>query len=173
MSFFKKLLGKSNHGDGRSNEESTKPEASGSTLADNSDSPTTKRDTGMNPASADKAPPSTDRAPDPNPSGSYQDLGAPPPHLASAYGNAGMQTGMMASVVGAGNMGGDMLVGQVAGNMIGQRIDQVQQHNYWKQRQAEYLAGNEDAAKNPGVPQTAREKRREERRKRRWERRAN
>ena len=79
---------------------------------------------------------------------------------------------MLTSVVGAGAMGSDMLVGQVAGTMVGQRIDQAQSHAYWRQRQVEYLAGNEDAAKNPGVPQTEREKSREERRKKRWDRRA-
>jgi len=79
---------------------------------------------------------------------------------------------MLTSVVGAGAMGSDMLVGQVAGTMVGQRIDQAQSHAYWRHPQVEYLAGNEDAAKNPGVPQTEREKSREERRKKRWDRRA-
>ena|ERR1700761_3870574 len=164
MSFFKKLLGKKNPGD------DTKPlESSGATAVDINQPPQTKQDTPVNPA--DGAVPST-QAHEPI-SSSGKDLGAPPPpRLASAYGNAGMQAGMFASFAGAGSMGGDMQLGQVGGNMIGQRIDQVQQRAYWKQRQADYLAGNEDAAKNPGVPQTDREKRREERRKRRWNRRA-
>jgi len=97
----------------------------------------------------------------------------PPPKLAGTLGNAGMQTGVLASVagVGGGSMTDDLLLGQVGGTMIGQRIDQAKSHAYWKERQQEFNNGNEEAVKNP-AGKSEREKGREERRKNRWSRRA-
>jgi len=96
----------------------------------------------------------------------------PPPKLAGTVGNVGMQTGMVASVAGAGgSFVDDLLIGQVGGTMIGQRIDQAKSHAYWKERQQEFINGNEDAVKNP-AGKSAREVTREERRKNRWSRRA-
>jgi hypothetical protein len=85
--------------------------------------------------------------------------------------NAGMQLGMLDSMATGGNMGAGIVEGGVAGNIIGQRLGQAQRHAYWKQREAAFLAGDENAVANPGAPRTAREARREERRRRRWERR--
>jgi len=83
-----------------------------------------------------------------------------------------MGAGMATSMVGAGSMGGDMLGGQIVGNLVGQRIDQAQSHAYWKERQAQFLEGDETAVLTPGAQMTERETKRAERRKKRWESRA-
>src|ERR1700761_8305474 len=141
MSFLKKLLGKKEQEPVPSVGPAEPTDAPASDPQDKKDpSSLAKEDDEANRAAPEAAPPPYQGA-GPNPN--IRNLGAPPPpHLQSAYGNAGMQAGMFASMAGGGSMGGDMMLGQVAGGMIGQRIDQVQQHAYWKQRQAEYLAGN-------------------------------
>jgi hypothetical protein len=98
---------------------------------------------------------------------------APPAKLANALGTGGMGAGMATSMVGAGgSMGGDMLGGQIVGNFVGQRIDQAKSHAYWKERQGQYLAGDETAVVTPGVQMTEREAKRAEKRKKRWDSRA-
>jgi hypothetical protein len=92
--------------------------------------------------------------------------------MTSQMQNAGAQLGMLgAMAMHAAPVGAGIVDGAVAGNIIGQRVHQAQSHAYWRQRQAAYLAGDESAVVNTGVPMTAREARREERRRRRWERR--
>jgi hypothetical protein len=97
---------------------------------------------------------------------------APPAKLANALGTGGMGAGMATSMVGAGSMGGNMVGGQIIGNLVGQRIDQAKSHAYWKERQGQYLEGDETALVTPGVQMTEREAKRAERRKKRWDSRA-
>jgi hypothetical protein len=102
-------------------------------------------------------------------------LGPPPGHhIQQKLGNAGMQLGVADAVLNPNgpNMGSGIVDGMVIGGIVGQRIDQSRNHAYWKEKQREYLAGNEAAVVNTGVPRTDREIRREERRRKRWSRRA-
>jgi hypothetical protein len=74
-----------------------------------------------------------------------------------------------------------MVDGLVAGNIIGQRINQAQKHSYWRQQALNYQAGQ--PAQGVGDPRVepvvsggrnrGREEAREERRRKRWDRRAN
>jgi hypothetical protein len=101
----------------------------------------------------------------------YNPAGPPPARLTSAAQNTGAQLGMFDAMATGGNVGAGIVDGAIVGNVVGQRVDQARNHEYWRQRQAAYLAGDESAVVNTGVPMTAREARREERRRRRWERR--
>jgi hypothetical protein len=97
---------------------------------------------------------------------------APPPtRMTSQAQNAGAQLGMFEAMATHGNVGAGIVDGAIVGNIVGQRVSQARNHAYWRQREAAYLAGDESAVMNPGVPMTGREARREERRRRRWERR--
>src|ERR1700749_1999980 len=99
MSFFKKLLGKTNKRN-KASDDTEQLDSSESTTEDKTQPPLTKGDTQINPTTRDELPPPS-QALGPN-SVSNKDLGAPPPpHLASAAGNAGMQAGMIASFAGA------------------------------------------------------------------------
>jgi hypothetical protein len=78
---------------------------------------------------------------------------------------------MFGAMATHGGVGAGIVDGGIIGNVVGQRVDQARSHAYWRQREAAYLAGDQSAVGNPGVPMTRREERREDRRRRRWERR--
>jgi hypothetical protein len=101
----------------------------------------------------------------------------PPPHgqqMANQLGQTGMGLGMADSMINPNgpDMGTGIVDGMVGGRIIGQRIDQARSHAFWKQRQQDYLAGDETAVVNNGVPMSDREAKRAERRQKRWDRRA-
>ena len=113
------------------------------------------------------------RAPQPMP---------PSGQVASQFTNAGQQVGMAASMIPGSDvgMGAGIVDGGVAGNFIGQRIHQAQNHTYWSERAAEYQAGNKEAAQDPRYPdadvddsgRAGRAARRAAKREERWDKRA-
>ncbi|EPS42025.1 hypothetical protein H072_4039 [Dactylellina haptotyla CBS 200.50] len=95
----------------------------------------------------------------------------PPANMVPAAQNAGMLVGGAGAVITDNSMGAGIVDGLVVGNIAGRQIQQAKNHAYWKDRQQQYLAGDETAAMGP-PSRSKRQEKREERRKQRWEKRA-
>ncbi|KAF3919914.1 hypothetical protein AA313_de0200091 [Arthrobotrys entomopaga] len=95
----------------------------------------------------------------------------PPANLISTAQNAGMAVGGAGAAITNNDLGAGIVDGLVVGNIVGRTVQSAQNHAYWKDRQQQYLAGDETAAMGP-ASRSKRQEKREKRRKERWDRRA-
>ncbi|KAK6543004.1 hypothetical protein TWF694_006935 [Orbilia ellipsospora] len=95
----------------------------------------------------------------------------PPANIVPTAQNAGMAVGGAGAVITDNSLGAGIVDGLVVGNIVGRTVQSAQNHAYWKDRQQQYLAGDETAAMGPSS-RSKRQEKREQRRKERWARRA-